>query len=162
MTSVARKAFVYGRLRGLTAGRLARLAQSNGLHLVRRAASADLVVVAHSSAPYAVSDSGELRPPLSAPAAPLLSERSFLAMTGLAAPISDGEGPLSQEQVARLSGLSVAQVRTLSLYDALSPESSGYSHRDVVVARAAARLANAGAKLAKLIWAGSALEERGR
>ena len=70
-------------------------------------------------------------------------------------------GRYSEDQVAKLSGLGVEQLRTLALYDVLSPTESGLSYTDLIVARAVGRLSGDGAAFPKIIAAALALEERG-
>jgi len=57
--------------------------------------------------------------------------------------------------------LDAQQLRTLSLYDLLTPAESGFSYMDLVAARAVGRLFAAGAKFPKIIVAALALEQRG-
>ena len=67
----------------------------------------------------------------------------------------------SEDQVAKLAGLRVEQLRTLALFDVVSPTDSGLSYTDLVVARAVGRLSGEGATFPKIIAAALALEERG-
>jgi len=162
MTSTDQKVYVFGRLRGVTARRVGQLARSSGLALTRRPSAADIIVLAHSTARSAVSEQGELRlrfRPRSR--AQLLSERSFKSRIGVIAPAIAADGRYSEDQVARLAGLGVEQIRSLALYDVLSPDESGHSYTDLVVARAVGRLRAESATFAKIIAAALALEQRG-
>ena len=76
-------------------------------------------------------------------------------------PKAAADGRYSEDQVAKLAGLGVEQLRTLALYDVLSPTESGLSYTDLIVARAVGRLSGEGAAFPKIIAAALALEERG-
>ena len=91
----------------------------------------------------------------------MLSERSFKSRIGLLASRAAADGRFSEDQVAKLAGLGVEQLRTLALYDVLSPTESGLSYTDLVVARAVGRLSSEGATFPKIIAAALALEQRG-
>src|SRR5271156_5759813 len=145
MTSSGQKGYVYGRLRGITARRIDQLAAATGLTLTRRPSAADAIVLAHSTVASAVSDAGELRLRFRRKAdAGLVSERSFRSRLRILVLPSASEPHYSEEQIARHAGLSGPQLRTLSLYDVLSPGDSGFSYIDLVVARAVGRLVAAG------------------
>ena len=162
MTSPNQKVYVFGRLRGVTMRRIGQLARSSGLALTRRPSAADIIVLPHSTARSAVSEQGELRlrfRPKSR--AQLLSERSFKSRIGLPVSRAAADGRYSEDQVAKLAGLGVEQLRTLALYDVLNPDESGLSYTDLVVARAAGRLSAEGATFPKVIAAALALEQRG-
>jgi tetratricopeptide (TPR) repeat protein len=162
MTSAAQKVYVFGRLRGVTIRRLRLLLRAAGLALTRRPPAADLLVLAHGTARSAVSEQGELRLPYQPKrTAQLLSERSFRSQIGLSAPKAVGDRSYSQDQITKLAGLGVEQLRTLALYDVLSPTESGCSYTDLIVARAVGRLSGDGAAFPKIIAAALALEERG-
>src|SRR5271165_2332258 len=162
MTSPNQKVYVFGRLRGVTTRRIRQLARSSGLALTRRPSAADIIVLAHSTARSAISEQGELRlrfRPKSR--AQLLSERSFKSRIGMPASRAAADGRYSEDQVAKLAGLGVEQIRTLALYDVLDPAESGRSYTDLVVARAVGRLSAEGATFPKIIAAALALEQRG-
>ena len=162
MTSPDQKVYVFGRLRGVTIRRLRLLARAAGLALTRRPPAADIIVLAHSTARSAVSEQGELRLRFQPKSnAQLLSERSFKSRIGLPASRAVADGRYSEDQVAKLAGLGVEQLRTLALYDVLSPTESGLSYTDLIVARAVGRLSGEGAAFPKIIAAALALEERG-
>jgi tetratricopeptide (TPR) repeat protein len=162
MTSTRQKVYVYGRLRGVTARRLRLLARAAGIALTRRPQAADIIVLAHSTARSAVSEQGELRLRFSPKRnAQLLSERSFRSRIVTLSPKAIADNPYSEGQVAKLAGLEVEQLRTLALYDVLSPIESGFSYRDLIVARAVGRLSDEGAAFPKVIAAALALEGRG-
>ena len=113
MTSPNQKVYVFGRLRGVTTRRIGQLARSSGLVLIRRPSTADIIVLAQSTARKAVSEQGELRLRFRPRGgAQLLSERSFRSLIGLAAPKAAAEGRYSEDQVAKLAGLGVEQLRT--------------------------------------------------
>ncbi len=162
MTSPNQKVYVVGRLRGITKRRIGQLARSSGLALTRRPSAADIIVLAHSTARSVVSEQGELRlryRPKSR--AKLLSERSFKSRIGLPASRAAAEGRYSEDQVAKLAGLGVGQLRTLALYDVLSADECRLSYTDLVVARTVGRLSAEGATFPKIIAAALALEQRG-
>jgi tetratricopeptide (TPR) repeat protein len=162
MTISAQKVYVYGRLRGITARRVDQLAAAAGLSLTRRPSTADAVVLAHSTAGFAVSDDGELHLKFQRKAnARLVSERLFRSQVGLEDLPGASEPHYSEDQIARHTGLKSGQLRTLSLYDVLSSRESGFSYTDLVAARAVNRLVAAGAKFPKIIVAALALESRG-
>ena len=162
MTSADQKVYVLGRLRGVTIRRLRLLTRAAGLALTRRPPAADIIVLAHGAARSAVSDQGELRLGFQAKTnTQLLSERSFRRRIGILAPTEVGDRPYAEDQVAKLAGLGIAQLRTLALYDVLSPTGSGLSYTDLIVARAVGRLSGEGATFPKIIAAALALEERG-
>ena len=162
MTSVGQKVYLFGRLRGVTVRRLRLLARSVGLALTRRPPAADIVVLAHGTARSAVSDQGELRLQFQPKrTAQLLSEGSFRSRIGIPAPRAAADSPYSEDQVAKLAGLGLEQLRTLALYDVLSPTESGLSYADLIVARAVGRLSGEGAAFPKIIAAALALKERG-
>ena len=78
MTLSFQKVYVYGRLRGITMRRIGELAGAKGLKPTRRPSAADAIVLAHSTAGFAVSDAGELHLKFQRKAdARLVSERSF-------------------------------------------------------------------------------------
>lgn len=162
MTATDQKVYVFGRLRGVTIRRLRLLTRTAGLVLTRRAQAADVVVLAHGTARSAVSEQGELRLRIQARKnAKLLSERSFRSRIGNLQPKTPADGAHSEDQVAKLAGLGVEQLRTLALYDVLSPTESGLSYTDLIVARAVGRLSGEGAAFPRIIAAALALEERG-
>ena len=162
MTLSGQKVYVYGRLRGITYRRIDQLAAATGLTLTRRPSAADVIVLAHSTAASAVSGAGELRLTFRRKAgAGLVSERSFRSRLGMLVLPSAGEPHYSEDQIARHAGLNGPQLRTLSLYDVLSPGDGGFSYRDLVAARAVGRLVAAGAKFPRVIGAALALEQRG-
>jgi tetratricopeptide (TPR) repeat protein len=162
MTLADQKVYVYGRLRGVTIRRLRFLARAAGLALTRRPRAADIIALAHSTARSAVSEQGELRLRFQAKREPeLLSERSFRSRIGMPASRAVAESCYSEGQVAKLAGLGVEQLRTLALYDVLSPAESGLSYTDLIVARAVGRLSCEGIAFPKIIAAALALEERG-
>jgi hypothetical protein len=161
MTSSGQKVYVYGRLRGITYRRIDQLAGATGLTLTRRPSAADVIVLAHSAAAFAVSDTGELRLTFRRKAdAGLVSERSFRSRLGMLVWPRASEPRYSEDQIARHAGLNGPQLRTLSLYDVLSP-GGGFSYRDLVAARAVGRLIAGGAKFPRVIGAALALEQRG-
>ena len=158
-----KRVYVCGRLRGITARRLHHLAKTAQFSLIRRSASADAIVLAHNSVAIAVSDAGETSPPSRYAAdAQFISERQFRSLLGLAIPQAACDRSYSEIQVANLSGLRPPQVRTLSLYDVLSPENDRFSYRDVVTARVVAKMVASGVNLASVIGAANALEQQGR
>jgi len=162
MTSADQKVYVFGRLRGVTLRRLRLLTRAAGLALTRRPPAADIIVLAHGTARSAVSEPGDLRLRFQPKRnAQLLSERSFRFRIGILQPKAVADGRYSENQVAKLAGLGVEQLRTLALYDALSPTQSGLSYTDLIVARAVGRLSGEGAAFPKIIAAALALEERG-
>jgi len=162
MTLSGQKVYVYGRLRGLTRRRIGDLAAAKGINLTRRPSTAEAAVLAHSTLARSVSDAGELRLGREGNAnARLISERCFLAELGLVASLCADEASHSETEVARHSGLSPQQLRTLSLYDVLGPNEGGFAYRDLVAARAAGRLFASGARFPKIIAAALALEQRG-
>ena len=162
MTISAQKVYVYGRLRGITARRIRELAVAKRLRLTRRPSSADAIVLAHSTAGFAVSDGGELCLKFQRKAdARLVSERYFRSQLGMRALPGASEPQYSEDQIARHAGLNSLQLRTLSLYDVVSPVDSGFSYSDLLAARAVGRLLAAGAKFPKIIIAALALESRG-
>ena len=156
------KICLISRLRGLTQRRLTALAAANGLTLTRRLSAARFVVLAHASAGAMVSDAGELRLGfrIEAPSS-LLSERTFRAMLGLAPSARAGERAYSAEEVARHARLTAAQMRTLSLFDVLSPCEDAFSYADLATARAVGKLFAAGARFPRIIAAALALGEKG-
>jgi tetratricopeptide (TPR) repeat protein len=156
------RVYVYGRLRGITARRICQLAVAKRLGLTRRPSSADAIVLAHSTVGSAVSDGGELRLRFQRKAdARLVSERFFRSQLGILALPGASEPQYSEDQIARHAGLNSLQLRTLSLYDVVSPVDSGFSYSDLLAARAVGRLIAAGAKFPKVIVAALALEQRG-
>src|SRR5208283_4152864 len=162
MTFKDQKVYIYGRLRGVTGRRVGELAVATGVSLTRRPSAADTIVLAHSTAGFAVSDEGELRLGLRWNAnARLVSERSFQSQLGLVVLPSASDSSYSEDQIARHAGLNAQQLRTLSLYDVLSPAERGFSYMDLVAARAVGRLFADGARFPKIIVAALALEERG-
>jgi len=162
MTFKDQKVYIYGRLRGVTGRRVGELAVATGVSLTRRPSAADTIVLAHSTAGFAVSDDGELRLGLRWNAnARLVSERSFQSQLGLVVLPSASDSSYSEDQIARHAGLNAQQLRTLSLYDVVSPVDSGFSYSDLLAARAVGRLIAAGAKFPKIIVAALALEQRG-
>jgi tetratricopeptide (TPR) repeat protein len=162
MTLSFQKVYVYGRLRGITTRRIRELAGAKRLRLTRRPSSADAIVLAHSTAGFAVSDRGELCLRFQWKAdARLVSERSFRWQLGMLALPGASEPRYSEDQIARHAGLMSRQLRTLSLYDVLSQGDSGFSYTDLLAARAVGRLIAAGAKFPKIIVAALALESRG-
>jgi tetratricopeptide (TPR) repeat protein len=162
MTNSAQKVYVYGRLRGITARRVDQLAAAAGLSPTRRPSAADAIVLAHSTAGFAVSDGGELCLKFQRKAnARLVSERTFRSQLGIRALPVTSEHPYSEDQIARHAGLNSTQLRSLSLYDVVSPVDSGFSYSDLLAARAVGRLIAAGAKFPKIIVAALALESRG-
>ena len=156
------KVYVFGRLRGLTLRRLSALALANGLALTRRPSAGRLVVLAHGAAGAAVSDSGELRLGFHLEAhASFLSERAFRVKLGLLPEAPAGERPHSADQVARLAGLSGAQIRTLTLFDVLGPREDRFSYADLATAREVGKLIAAGVRFPRIIAAALALDEKG-
>ena len=162
MTLSGQKVYVYGRLRGITTRRIDQLAFVRGLSLTRRPSAADAIVLAHSTVGLAVSEAGELGLGLRQKAnAGLVSERSFRTQLGILALAAASEPHYSEDQITRHAGLNSPQLRTLSLYDVLSPGDGGFSYTDLVAARAVGRLFAAGVKFPNIIVAALALEQRG-
>jgi tetratricopeptide (TPR) repeat protein len=162
MTLSGQKVYVYGRLRGITTRRIDQLAVVRGLSLTRRPSAADAIVLAHSTVGLAVSEAGELGLWLRQKAnAGLVSERSFRTQLGMLALAAASEAHYSEDQITRHAGLNSSQLRTLSLYDVLSPGDGGFSYTDLVAARAVGRLFAAGVKFPNIIVAALALEQRG-
>jgi tetratricopeptide (TPR) repeat protein len=155
------KVYVHGRLRGVTRRRVDQLAGASGLSLTRRPASAHIMVLAHSTVGVAVSDAGELRLgfPLKA-GVDLISERAFRSRLGIEIPPGASEPAYSKDQIEKHTGLNAIQLRTLSLYDVLGPESR-YSYPDLLAARVVGRLFATAARFPKIIAAALALEQRG-
>ena len=79
----------------------------------------------------------------------------------MSSPRALADSPYSEGQVAKLAGLDARQIRTLALYDVVSPAKSGLSYTDLIVARAVGRLSVEGAAFPEIIVAALALEERG-
>ena len=76
-----------------------------------------------------VSGQGEVRLPFQPKTnTQLLSERSFTRRIKVLACREVGDLHYTEDQVAKLSGLGVRQLRTLALYDVLSPTGSGLSY----------------------------------
>ncbi len=162
MTPSNPKVYIYGRLPGLTLRRLGQMAAAAGLKLTRRASAADAIVLAHSTAGFAVSDAGELRPGFRRKAeASLMSEGAFRAKVGLEVAPAASESHYSEDQIARHARLNVTQVRTLSHYDVISPVDTRFPYTDLVAARAVGRLFAAGAKFPKILVAALALKRQG-
>ncbi len=162
MTSTDQKVYVFGRLRGVTTRRIGQLAHEVGLGLTRRPSAADIIVLARGTARSAVAEQGELRLKFRPKSrAQLVSERSFKSRIGLPASRTIADGRYSEDHVAKLAGLRVEQLRTLALYDVLSPIESGLSYTDLIVARAVGRLSGEGAAFPRIIAAALALDERG-
>jgi tetratricopeptide (TPR) repeat protein len=161
MTASFERVYVHGRLRGVTKRRLGALSAAAGLTFTRGAATANAIVLGHSMASQAVSDSGELRLGFRLkPDARLLSEHAFRSRLGLeAAPSSPG--PYCEEQVAKHAGLGGTQLRTLALFDVLAPVAGGYTYADLATARAAGQLFFAGVGFPRIVAAALALERRG-
>jgi tetratricopeptide (TPR) repeat protein len=161
MSASVQKVYVHGRLRGVTKRRVDQLAGAAGLSLTRRPSAADAIVLAHSTVGAAVSDVGELQLGFRRKAsADLVSERSFRSRLALQISPSASDAAYSKDQIETHSGLNGAQLRTLSLYDVLSPGRQ-YSYSDLAAARVVGRLSAAGAKFPKIIAAALALEQRG-
>jgi tetratricopeptide (TPR) repeat protein len=121
---------------------------------------ADAIVVAHATAGSAILDDGGFEPGLRLRETALTtSENAFRARLGL---MRSDPSELShdEDQVAELSGLNRAQLRTLSLYDVLHPADARYSYSDLVVARTVGRLVAAGVKFPKIVRASHALGQR--
>jgi tetratricopeptide (TPR) repeat protein len=162
MTSSGQKVYVCGRLRGVTTRRVGHLAAAAGLSLTRRPSVADTIVLAHGAVGSVVSPGGKLRLSFEPKAnARFLSERSFRSRIGMPVATFAGDSRYAEDQIARLAGLNVSQVRTLALFDVLAPVESGFSYTDLVVARAVGRLFAVGATFPKIIGAALALEQRG-
>ena len=112
MTISFQKVYVYGRLRGVTTRRIRELAAAKRLKLTRRPSSADAIVLAHSTAGFAVSDGGELCLRFQRKAdARLVSERYFRSQLGILAVPGASELQYSEDQIARHAGLNSAQLR---------------------------------------------------
>ena len=162
MTSLGQKVYVYGRLRGVTARRIEQSAAAAGLVLTRRPSAADRIVVAQGTVGAAVSDAGELRLALRRKAdARLMSEGQFRSQLGLMTWPRGADCAYSEDQITRHSELTVAQLRTLALYDVMRPIERRFSYSDLAAARAVGRLRAAGATFPKIITAALALEQRG-
>ncbi len=161
MTTSADRVYIYGRLRGVTRRWLGALSAAADITLTRGAATADAIVLGHSTAGHAVSASGELCLGFRLkPEAGLLSERAFRVRLGLeAAPAANGS--YSEDQVAKHAGLKGPQLRTLALFDVLASADGRYAYADLVAARAAGQLYASGVKFPKIIAAAHALERRG-
>jgi tetratricopeptide (TPR) repeat protein len=161
MTGFLERVHICGRLRGITKRRLDSLSAAAGVTLTRGTATADAVVIGHNEAGRAVSAAGELQFGFRLkPDARLLSEHAFRRRLGLeAAPATHGS--YSEEQIAKHAALGATQLRTLALFDVLSPADGRYSFADLATARAAALLFSTGVGFPKIIAAAFALERRG-
>src|SRR5260370_39325665 len=74
------------------------------------------------------------------------------------APEAGADSRYSEDEVAKLAGLGVAELRSLALYDVLSAGEGVLSYTDLVVARAVGRLSAEGARFPEIVSA--ALEQR--
>jgi tetratricopeptide (TPR) repeat protein len=138
------------------------LAAAAGISLTRRIQASQAVVLAHGAASSSISEDGELRLPVDGGALSAhISERTFKSELGVATPLTAADAIYSGDQIATLSGLNPAQLRTLALYDVLTPSESRFSYTDLAAARAIGRLFAAGVKFAKIVAAAHALERRG-
>ncbi len=164
MTASAERVHICGRIRAVAGRRLQSLAAAAGVALTRGTATADTIVLTHGAARRVVSDDGELRLSFAPkPGARLISERAFRRRLGLEPAFApDDLASHSEDQVARHSGLSASQLRTLSLFDVLSPVDGSYTYADLVAARAIGQLHASGVKIPKIVAAAIAFERRGK
>ena len=109
---------LYGRLRGLTRARIAENLVKIGARLARGPAQALTVVLAHEKAGDCLSDGLGLHLPFRpAEGARLLSEGAFRRALGLADRPRAPAGPYAATDLARLTGLPLATVEALVLFD---------------------------------------------
>jgi tetratricopeptide (TPR) repeat protein len=155
---------VVGRLHGVTRRRLAGLIEASGGRLVpSQSRRVNLVCLAHGSAPDLLADGPELRLPAAIPeGCRVASELTFRRLLGLAPPLPADNRAFTAADVARQARLSPEAVRCLTLYDVLEPSGQAYGYRDLLAAREAARLLNAGHPLGALVTAAVALRRSGR
>jgi hypothetical protein len=135
MTTHAHNQFlIVGRLRGLTARRLAVLVGVRGGALTKSLKAADHVVITHSQAAKALQGGGTLRPPLEISDERNMSEATFRAW--LLPAHSERSGcTFETEKVASLSGLSVEVIKALALFDVLRPSANLFAFSDLAIAR---------------------------
>lgn len=128
------KVFVFGRMRGLTSGRVAGLLARSGSIAVSSLKAADKIVLTHSRVEKAVDATGSLLAPFDRAAGRLWSEGSFRAHLGLCGPAAKN-GAYSAEHVSSVSGLSVEAVHALRLFDVAGATDGLFSFSDVALAR---------------------------
>lgn len=146
---------VVGRMKGLTIRSTADLVAAHRGKLVRRAAKADLTVVAHQTA-LAWPDLS--REPL---VSEIVSEMQFRRAVGLLPPVGGTDHTFTAADVARLAGLPPDIVESLAIYDVLDAVEGRFSFLDLAVARQARRLLDEGVALNLVLQTGAALRVRG-
>ena len=158
----SRRLLVLGRLHGLTRLRLRDIVQRAGGRVVERLGPGlDLVAVAHECVDGLL-DSRLLDLLESVPGdAALVSEFALKRRLGLMAPHAPEARHLSAAALANLSGLDEELLFWLALFDIVEPVDGLYGYRDLVAARSAARLSEAGADFERILAAGAALHRHG-
>jgi hypothetical protein len=156
------RVYIHGRLRRLTKRRLGRLAAAAGAVMTRRAATATVIVVGHSEAKTTLSDTGDLHfafRPLAK--AEFVSELSFGRMLGFYSPGREDGRFYAVDQIAKHSGLSETQIKSLALFDVLIPRGALFSYEDLILARVIGRLVIGGKSISKIVVAALSLRESG-
>ncbi len=156
-----RQVFIYGRLKSFSRERVRAILVKDGGRIVRSAARADTVVVAHAAVQQCLS-SGGLALPFSVPShSVLLSEEGF-CVSLLASPSDTAAGgPYRLEDVAKLSLLPEGTCRALALFDVIGPGPETFAYQDLATAKQAARLLQEGFDLLAIVEASLMLGRRG-
>lgn len=154
--------YLVGRIQGLTRRRLDQLVRARGARLATRpGARVTMVAFGHSAVFHALDD-GRVQLPLGLPpAASLISENVLRRELGLIEPPTEIDRSMRRGEVERLAGLSANQIACLVLFDVLEPVDDGFSYRDLVAAREAARLLKTGVALGHVLEASISLRRRG-
>jgi tetratricopeptide (TPR) repeat protein len=163
MSLLGGRVYVHGRIRGLTKRRLTQLAIATGVTLTRRWASADAVVIGHSTAASTLADDGGIHLGFELKGETrLISEMAFRAQMGASVAERQEGCVYSPDQAGARAGLSAAQIHGLVHYDVLRPAGGLHSYRDLLIARSVGRLISVGVKLSKIVTVAHALERRGK
>ena len=154
--------FLVGRIQGLTRRRLDQLVRAREARLATRpGARITTIAFGHSAVRQALDD-GRVQLPLGLPAtAALISENVLRRELGLLEPPAEVDRSMKRAEIERLAGLSPNLVSCLVLFDVLEPVDDGFSYRDLVAAREAARLLKSGVAIGDVLDASIALRRRG-
>ena len=154
--------YLVGRIQGLTRRRLDQLVRARGARIATRpGARVTMVAFGHSAVFHALDD-GRVQLPLGLPpTAGLISENVLRRELGLIEAPTEVDRSMRRAEIERLAGLSANQIACLVLFDVLEPVDDGFSYRDLVAAREAARLMKNGVALGHVLEAAISLRRRG-
>jgi tetratricopeptide (TPR) repeat protein len=156
--------YIFGRLHGVTRGRLRGAAEASGGRLARRpSARVTLVALGSRSATAALGEGAVVHLPSGLPrSVEVISELQVKRRLGLVPPDARIRGEFSAADLACATGLSPEAVLSLDRYDVLEGVGGLYGFRDLRAAREVKRLLDRDYTLGAIVEAATTLRHFGR